>query len=224
MAALRLRELWRISSNRLAFPLLLPRILLWKLRGRTTGPPRFGHWYDDNLVRSDWKKMPPMARDALQESVAAAEKLGARFLFCYQTVSLGDHEGYAVALLHPDATAWVGATWVRSADKVESVRLLCTRFQDGAILSTTTGRQRFDTLALITAIRLPGASLEELFARHRHEIAARADSRPVILDQDGLVALIVETRRLIADDLIQRGVSVPMTDDEVVELERKWPR
>jgi hypothetical protein len=219
MAALQLRELWRLTPW-----IALPVVLVWKLLGRTTGTLQYGYWFDDNVVRIDWKKMAPMARHALQEFVAVAEKLGARFMFCYQTVSVGDTEGYAVALLHPDATAWVGATWVRAVHRVESVHFVSTTFQDGAVLSTSSGRKRLDTPAGITVIRLPGASVEELFARHRQELATCSDRQPVILDENGLVALIAQTRRLLAENFIQRGVWVPMTDDEVVELERKWPR
>ena len=213
-----LAETWRISSNPAVFSMQLFR----RLFGLNPSP-RFGYALD-RIQIVEWEQLPEKARASLTPIVTECEQSEMRLVFCYTIAYIGRQEGYAAAMLSRDLTTWGGAVWTKTQiDGVVRIRTHCqfvSEREDGQVLITSDNPNHLDSPEWAESVHRPHTSVRELFGEHVRRIRAAGLGRIRTLEDQNLRAFIIRFMGRTHKHLIQRGIWVPMSDAEIVALQR----
>lgn len=173
------------------------------------------------IVPTRWHPTDELPEAAARRTKRAADALAAdgfRLLGHGRWPIPEPHRSVCQSLyISPDRVTGVAVTLVQVGPTTVLIVGLTTRFRDGTFGITIDGRAHFDPPADQLWRACPGVPPEEMYAEHRRNLVRwEADGRvpEPFADRDGF-HYAVELGRMQADELVERGVYIPMTDDEV---------
>jgi hypothetical protein len=213
---LTLAEYWRLSSDLLSFLFAAGRKLLGvPLRFAFTVPR------PDRLFVVEFDELPAAARNAMKHPIRDAERAGFRLAFCHRLpVPEPERVGAAAVLLDGHHESVLVVIFGLHGERRE-VQLGCVSwFADDTLASTTTARKTLTPVPGADIERYPGADAATLAGLHRdhlERLAARG-LVPAALDPHRLSEYVLEWELRYVDFHIERGVFVPMTEDELDAL------
>jgi hypothetical protein len=133
---------------------------------------------------------------------------------------------YGVLLISPDGRSGAAVADQRMAPNVpaETFSALGSWFDDGTCLSTRNEPRRINPGPGLVWEHYPCARADELMVRHqKHLDRLTADGRTAIRFSDaGLMEASMAHDTLLFENMLDRGVLIEMTDDEVDDNRRRF--
>lgn len=209
-------EYWRMSPDPFSF--LLAAGL------KTVGLPlpfNFSIPRPDKLFLVALDELPGSARFALKRPVAAAERDGLRLVFCHRLAVVESHRlGAAALLLDEQNGTCLNVMFGQHGEKRELQLSVVSEFDEDTRAVTTTMKKTMTPVPGSRIARLPKAGVGELLGRHAQLLDECAGDgyKPLRLDPNRLPQTVLRWELKYVDFHINRGVFVPMTDDEVDRL------
>jgi hypothetical protein len=210
--ALTYGEYWHLSPGVLVFLIAAVRKFLGsalRINFRVAHPRLYRFLEADEVPPDVHRRLCRLAEQAVQEGFepqlfAEAPRLESHRA-CFGHFLLGDDGRVAITIAH-----------FRNQGTTQTAPQVASILEDGLIVSTTA----YYSLLLppdVESVLLPGASLEVLLRKHcrrlsRHEEAGRYAVR---IKPAQLQGLIREREQVTFDFHLNRGVLVPMTEDEI---------
>ena len=212
-AKLSYAEYWRLSPGAIPFAIAAGlKLIGFPLRFKFAIPR------PDRLFLVEFEELPSIARRALEPELDSAESAGFRLLFCHRlALPEPDRLGAACVLLDEKNLCGLMVMFGKHGDQRE-LHLVCVScLVDDRLAVTTTMKQSLNSTPWQSVERYPGANVRVLDAMHREHLA-RLDNQgaiPIRLDPDRLDQFIFECELRYVDYHIERGVFVPMTEEEL---------
>lgn len=210
-------ELWRMTPGPLTF-LIASGMKLFG--GLPDGD--FGFCRLDALERLDDSEIPDHVHHSWSGWLDACEAEGIGLEFYYTIPFVGhDTEAYAAAMLHSGGLVAAHALYARQKHVEKSVLVLFTRMGDGRHLVTSSKHKELVSPHGFDVVRLPGRAPDDVVARHLERVRSAEGALPI---RAGLLEhFIVEFSNLETDFHIERGVYVPMPEEEVASIRGAKP-
>jgi hypothetical protein len=188
----------------------------------------FGIRRPEELDLHEPSDVPRAVRERLADTVAACEDLGLDFQF-YASVDATVNtrvKAYTAAMLDAQGLIWASAiaTLLRggSNERVQTVKLNCfSRLPDGRYVVTSDHVWRTTPHPGDVPVFLPGASPDAVVAAHYRRIHEPAQ-RPVGVREDELAGVILGREQRHVDYQVERGLYVPMTEEEIDRITGRW--
>jgi hypothetical protein len=211
-------ELWRQAPNLRGFF----RVALGKLLG-VQQPCTFGIRRPEALNRHTAPEVPAPVRQRLEPVLAKCMELNMPFQF-YATVdaTIGSQaKAYMATVLHADGSTWASATTVVVRNRTRPAMFNCfSLLHDGRYVVTSDHAWKLAPHPGDLVERLVGAPPEAVEARHSERLA-EPGRRAVHVRPEELERTILTREQRHVDYQIERGVYVPMTEDEFERIRRK---
>jgi hypothetical protein len=210
-------EHWRIQWPRVDGFLIVACCKLLGMPGRCT----FGIRRPEELHIHDPSDVPRAVRERLADPVEACEDLGMAFQFYASVDALVGSavKGYTAAMLDAEGRFWATAIAVvvrrGNNERVQQVRFSCfSRLRDGRYAVTSDHVWRMTPHPGDLPEFLDGALPDAVVAAHSRRIDEPALG-PVEVREDELAGVILDREQRHVDHQVERGVYVPMTQDEI---------
>ncbi len=175
----------------------------------------------DRLPDLDWDELPDEAREALAAPVAGWERLGFRRV-CVMRLPNPQKARFlaGVVLLAPDRLSHAHVVYVCRPDGTFQWTPVYSLFRDGTLGLTTTQKHELDDPPSVLRSQQPaGLAPDELWRRHRDNLAGRwAEYEVEPLDPAGVRATFLEIERREVGYHVARGVLVPASDADYERL------
>jgi hypothetical protein len=209
-------EYWRMSPDPLSF-LIAAGLKLIRL------PIKFNFTIPrpDQLFVVDFAELPSSARSEMKPMIRSAEKDGMQLSFCHRLAVVERHRiGAAAILLDEEEQIALTVIFGKHNQKRELQLTCCSVFADDTRAITTTMRKTMVPVPGNVIERYPGASPPALLDHHRHHLERLADEGlvPLRLDASRMPEVVLDWELSYVDYHIDRGVFVPMSEDEVDDL------
>ncbi len=207
-------ELWRIHGHN-------PQGFLAASVRKLLGVPRpvtFGIRRPDALDLHEPADLPSPVRHRLESAVRKCEASGYALQFFASVDALvgSGTKAYMAALVPADGLVWATATVAhRRHGGADAPRFTCfSRLSDGRYAITAGQRGKMASHPEDVVEVMDGAPFDAIAARHRERIA-EPELRPVAVGRGELAGVLLSREQRHVDFQIQRGVYVPMTEEEV---------
>ncbi len=205
-------ELWRMSPDPLTFLIASGMKMFGKLPDGDLGVCRL-----DSLERLDESEVPDHVHESWSKWVDACEAEGIGLEFYYTVPVVGhDVEAYAAAMLGDGGQVAAQALYARQKHVEKAVLALFSRLGDGRQLMTSSKRREMEIPPGIEVVRLPRGTPSAVVARHLERVRSIGGATPI--RPEHLERLILEFTNRETDFHIERGVYVPMSEDEVASI------
>jgi hypothetical protein len=178
--------------------------------------------HDDSINILKAEELPGPCLNALNPLVEELEQGGARMAFYQQVRTVGNLEGYAAVLLGPENNAFIVVAWTRvwisRPGKETCACVVTSQLPDGTYFSTTNRPPTFNLPPEFKVVRWRGATPSELAQRHQQALA-QSEVFPVSIPTAEIAKqVLLAERRRFYDWNVERGVYVPVSDDELDSL------
>lgn len=208
------RELWRAARRR-PWPFAKAVCRKWfNVPYRAT----IGFAFPETLEFVDYQQLPERPRQSLGDMILQAEKLGFRFLFCWQRSTLGETKDYSAVLLSQDESTLASAMWVTAGSPNASTRFALGSRGEGRRLITSNSDHVIDGPPEIKQLHFPGKSIDEIATLHSLRIDRRGLEQIQNVTEREAVGRIIENQQCTLAFNLARGVYVPLTQEEVERL------
>jgi hypothetical protein len=211
-----LAEYWRLSPGVLTFATIAVRKLF-------QCPPRFSFAIHrpDRLLTVAFEDLPASARFGLQPAMRQLEEAGLSLVFFYRLEVPEPHRLGAAAVLRDDAGEIRALVAFSQERDVKQSRVsFASNLTDGTVAVTTAAKKTLEPVPVYRTARFPGADPLALLDRHRAHLARLAEDGlfPVKVDAGKLQATVLESEQRYVDFHIERGLFVPLTEEELARL------
>lgn len=188
----------------------------------------FGIRRPEELYLHELSEVPGAVRERLADTVEACADVGLAFQF-YASIdaTVGTRvKAYLAAMLHVEGLIWASAivALVRSGyiERVHPAKLTCfSRLPDGRYVVTSDHRWKLTPHPGDLVEYLDGSPPDVVVARHYERIDEPA-LRPVGVREDELAGVILQREQRHVDYQVERGVYVPMTEEEIDRIAGRW--
>jgi hypothetical protein len=216
--ALTYGEYWHMAPDALAFLITAARKFLGNAFQFhfSIAHPRLYHFLDEDEV-------PPEVRRRWQRLADHARREGFEPRLCSEVPCLESHRAcFGRVLLGDGNRVTLTIAYVRNQGEAQTALLLASKLDDGLIVSTVSN-YGLKPLPDVESVLMSGASLGALLDRHRRRLARfEADGRYAAgVAPAQLPGLIRERELLHFDFHVNRGVYVPMTEDEIAAAQEE---
>lgn len=206
-------ELWRHSSpSYLGFVIAAVAKIV-----RRSLPARIGFAPELNRL-IDVGDVPQHAMRKLEGLIARCEQQGFVRRFALLPNVVGDAEGWNVVLSNRDRTVLAGIVYAKSRGLTEIVATFISKLSDGGIVTTTNGKHRLNVPPGFLTAHHVGATVEELVKIHTARVNELPRVRPLVVDDVAQRQLFLDTAQRSLDYFRQRGVWVPLCEEELERL------
>lgn len=215
------RELWRLVESPIPFLVLSVRKLLRLPSGRTAinairRPATL------QILKHD--DVPPEVWDAWSEGLQTCREQGLTLSFLHSLPSIGaGNSNYQASLLSADEMVSATCVYVRvrrgRIDRVVSGHAVSSMLADGRYANTMGVPQAFTRPSNVSVKRLTGASMSRLLEAHRARIST-FDQPIVRMERAGHYDRVLKAHQELFDEMVRRGVYVPLTEKEYESLIR----
>jgi hypothetical protein len=211
-------ELWRLAPNLRGFV----GAALSKLLG-IQKPCTFGIRRPEALNLHAEDEVPAAVRERLEPVIAKCAE-GNMPLQFYATIdaTIGSHaKAYMATVLHADGYTWANAMTVLVRHRAQPAKFTCfSLLHDGCYVVTSDQVWKLAPHPGDLVERMVGASPEAVEKRH-YERITEPGRRAVHIRPEELAQTILTREQRHVDYQIERGVYVPMTEDEFMRIRRK---
>lgn len=205
-------EFWQMSPGALVFLMVAAR----KALGFTprfnfsVAHPRLFRWLEADEV-------PPEVQRRWKRLAELAETEGFAPQLFSEIPCLESHRAcFGYAFLGDDAQTGLTIAYVRHQNQAKTALMLASKLADGLYVSTI-NNYGLKSLPDVESVLLNGADLIELLDRHRRRLARFEEAGRFAerIKPEELPRLIRERERTHFEFHVNRGVYVPMTEDEI---------
>ena len=210
-------EYWRVAPN-------LRRFLYVSYLKATGRPLDFKHGLSklDHLIRCDISDFGSNA-SKVNDFLGEASAHGFQFQFCYTIPQIGMVSSCSVAMLSEDGRIVAQPMFAQAnhgqVPRVDVLFNCISRREDGNIVCTTDQPRKFNSAPFYDTQRLVGGTPKEIIALHRKRL--NAYKFPILpIAKSELEPYIVSINNKVIDYWIDCGLAVPMTDEEVLALQK----
>jgi hypothetical protein len=209
-------ELWRLAGN---VPLFLVAAFI-RLCGLREAPT-YG-FTRDNLRFIEPHTIPDDVAIKLKSVTDTCAHLGFRPCFWTTTGTIGSPGAYSITMLNNSGTVYAKAAWARAVRDIYSREKLIfevvSRLTESRFVVTTNDRMRFSLPRDFQIIRLPEQDVLHVLNKHHERLSRVPGDSIVRLDEVLLQDALLEASKRIQDFLIERGVYVPLSENQVAAI------
>jgi hypothetical protein len=188
----------------------------------------FGIRRPEKLYLHEPSGVPRIVRQRLANAVRECEDVGLAFQF-YASVDAtvgGPAKAYLAAMLDAEGLTWASVIGVlvrrENSDCAQPARLTCfSLLPDGRYVVTSDHQWKITPHPDDLPEYLVGAAPDAVVARHYERMDEPA-LRPVAVREDQLAGIILGREQRHVDYQVERGVYVPMTQEEIDRITGQW--
>ncbi len=215
-ARLTYAEYWRMAPGFLAFALSAGCKLLGTPIRFEFAVPR-----PDRLFLVEFEEFPEAACRAMEPALESARSAGLRLIFCHRLALPEPSRLGAGAYLLDDTNETGLMIGYGQSGNSRELHLACvSQFTDETLATTTTTKKSMKPTPWQSVERYPGSNARTIYEKHLAHLARLAGqgSIPVPHDPARFDRFVLECELRYVDYHIDRGIFVPMTEEELEAL------